>query len=275
MFGFFFKKNLCDVWDNLFYVVIVNFFSLVAIFLSALMIRFSLFTQLPEWARYPVVFSLFLVSCILVCTIAFAGGENAKSICSFNTPRYGKFFRNIISSFKDGIFMGIFIGVVVAIAVVSMPFYFRMWRPSDGSRGSFLWLIFMLVIFWFLFTTFFALQWFLPVRTMMRNGYGKCLKKCYILFIDNMGFTFGMFFVNFLNTVLTVITFGLFPGMTGIIITNMNALRLRLYKYDWIEVNPGLTPEERKNVPWEDLLAKDRKTLGPRSFKTFVFPWKE
>ena len=52
-------------------------------------------------------------------------------------------------------------------------------------------------------------------------------------------------------------------------------IRLLLYKYDWIEVNPGLSAKERKNVPWNDLLAKDRKLLGPRTLKGFFFPWKE
>ena len=47
------------------------------------------------------------------------------------------------------------------------------------------------------------------------------------------------------------------------------------YKYDWIEVNPGLSAKERKNVPWNDLLAKDRKLLGQRTLKGFFFPWKD
>ena len=64
-------------------------------------------------------------------------------------------------------------------------------------------------------------------------------------------------------------------GMTGVIFTNVNALRICLYKYDWLEVNPGISLEQRKNVPWEDLIAKDRKTLGPRTLKGFIFPWKE
>ena len=63
--------------------------------------------------------------------------------------------------------------------------------------------------------------------------------------------------------------------MTGIMITNMNAFRLRMYKYDWLEVNPDLTMEERKDVPWDALIAKDKKTLGPRPLKSFIFPWKE
>lgn len=271
MFGFFFKKNLCDVWDNLFYVVIVNFFSLVSLFFSFVALRAVFFSQLSDAARYPVLFVVFLAACVLVCTIAFAGGENAYTAACFNSPRYGKFFRNILPSLKDGLFTGLFIGILATVAGVSLPFYFKMWNSSH----SYIWLGFMILIFWFVVTTFFALQWFLPIRVIMKNGYLKCLKKCYILFFDNLGFTFGLAGLNFLNILLTAFTFGLYPGMTGIIFTNVNALRMRLYKYDWLEVNPDLTMEERKNVPWDDLIAKDVKTLGKRTLKGFIFPWKE
>lgn len=275
MFGFYFKKNLCDVWDNIFYVVITNFFALLSFFIVFALFKFELSMNLAQEYAKLVYFATFLFSCVLVCTVAFTGGKNAFNAANFNTPRYGDFFGNFLPSIKDGLFAGIFIGMVSLVGSVSIPFYFRMWKPADGSTGSILWLAFIVVIFWFLVTTFFAMQWFIPVRVIMKNGYFKCLKKCYILFIDNMSFTFGMFGVNILNLLLTVVTFGLFPGMTGIIFTNMNALRMRLYKYDWIEVNPDLTPEERRNVPWDDLIAKDMKTLGPRPLKSFIFPWKE
>ena len=275
MFGFFFKKNLCDVWDNIFYVVIVNFFSLIALSVTAFAMKVEFFSKIPEIYRYPVLFVTFIAGCILICTIAFAGSENAVAAANFNSPRYGNFFKRILPSFKDGAFSGLFIGLVATVACVSLPFYYRMWRPSDGSNGSPLWLVFMVMIFWFILTTVFAFQWFLPVRAIMKNNYLKCLKKCYIIFFDNMIFTFWVTFVNFLNTLLTLVTFGLYPGMTGVIFTNVNALRICLYKYDWLEVNPGISLEQRKNVPWEDLIAKDRKTLGPRTLKGFIFPWKE
>ena len=74
---------------------------------------------------------------------------------------------------------------------------------------------------------------------------------------------------------LTIITFGLIPGLNGINLTCTNALRLLLYKYDWIEVNPTLTRKEQKDVPWDDLLVNDRRTLGPRTLRSFIFPWKD
>lgn len=271
MFGFFFKKNLCDVWDNLFYVVVCNFFSLIALFISYLLFIFAYSCPFSGVARAALMLASVMAGCILICSVGFAAGKNAAKIANFNAPRYSEFFREILSSLKSSALLGLFLGALICIAAVSLPFYLRMWSSSK----NFVWFVFMILIFWFLVTTFFALQWFLPIRSLMNNGFKKCLKKSYIIFLDNIGFTFALSFVNLLNLLLTVFTFGLYPGMTGIVITNTNALRLLLYKYDWIEVNPGLSAKERKNVPWNDLLAKDRKLLGPRTLKGFIFPWKE
>lgn len=275
MFGFFFKKNLCDVWDNLFYVVITNFFSLILIALACVAVYFETYLNVNRvWVK-PLMLGTFTLFSILACTLTFAGGENAYGIAKYNSPKYASFFKGFIKSFKDGLSLGLFIGIVAAIAFVSIPFYFSMWKPEDGSTGSIVWLGFIILIFWFLVATFFALQWYMPIRISMKNGFFKCLKKSYLLLLDNLGFTFALALVNFLNLLITLFTFGLCPGLTGIIITNMNALRLRMYKYDWLEVNPGLSMQERKDVPWDELLAKDKKTLGPRPLKSFIFPWKE
>ena len=75
-------------------------------------------------------------------------------------------------------------------------------------------------------------------------------------------------------------TFLIVPGLNGILLSSTKALRLRLYKYDWIEKMSGTDPEfennrdKRNEVPWDELLADDKESLGPRKLSSFVFPWK-
>jgi putative membrane protein len=65
------------------------------------------------------------------------------------------------------------------------------------------------------------------------------------------------------------------PGVSGVILAYNNALRLRMYKYDWLETQSGLSRKDaRRRIPWDELLAEDKETLGPRDFKSFIFPWK-
>jgi len=111
---------------------------------------------------------------------------------------------------------------------------------------------------------------------LMHNNFKKCLKKCFIVFFDNTGFSIFMAFYNLVMIVLSVFFVGFVPSLAGILIADTNAMRLRLYKYDYLEEHPELkTKKERKQIPWEELLYDDKETLGPRNFKSFFFPWRE
>jgi hypothetical protein len=57
-------------------------------------------------------------------------------------------------------------------------------------------------------------------------------------------------------------------------------------KYDWLEENakePALAGEaadpaakpKRPQIPWDALLIDERERTGTRSFKSFIFPWKD
>lgn len=275
MFGFFLKKNFCDVWDNMFHLVILNLFLLACTAASVAFVIFSVYIPGPEEIKVLYQIVAFFIACALLGVLVFAEGENAAKIADFGTPKLKDYFLNIVPSIKDGAAFGLFIGILTAVATVSVPFYFRVWIPADGSEGSVIGLVLLMVVFWAVFITVMALQWFLPIRSIMHNPFIKCLKKCYILFFDNAGFTFALFLSNIVRLIITCFTLGIIPSINGITLANTNALRLRLYKYDWIEVNPGLTKEQLKQVPWDELLQNDKNTLGPRKLKSFFFPWKD
>ena len=110
----------------------------------------------------------------------------------------------------------------------------------------------------------------------MHNDFKKCLKKSFIIFFDNAGFSVFMLLYNTVLLAMSVFLFFLLPSAAGITLALTNALRLRLYKYDWLENHPELkTRKEQKNIPWDELLQNDKDMVGHRSFKSFIFPWKE
>ncbi len=218
-----------------------------------------------------LIMALGFVFSMILGMFYFAESTNVEKVANFGSAKFGVYFRELIPSIKIGALYGLFVALLVSVAVVSIPFYMR----SFASSHNFVWLLFAAFIFWFELVTMLSLQWFLPVYALMRNPFLKCLKKSYILFFDNAGFSLALAFVNLLNIVLTILTVGMLPGIHGISLTCTNALRLRLYKYDWYEVNPGMTKEQRRDVPWDDLIANDKKTLGPRKWKSFLFPWKD
>lgn len=269
MFRFFLKKIFIDIWDNLFYIVVCNLISIVAVIVSYLV--FSLVYNLPFegiWKLLLVLLSV-IFGCVLCFSLGFAQGSNALKIANFSVPRYRNYFSAFKESFKDAALFGILIGFVTVVLTVSMSYYLDRWI----NTRSYIWLFFLAFLFWLVVATILAFQWLLPLRSMLHNNLLKCIKKSYIVLLDNTGFTLAVALIDILNIVLTVVTFGLFPGMSGLVIINTNAMRILMYKYDWIEVNPNLTRKEQKNVPWDDLLAKDKRLAG--TIKELFFPWRK
>jgi len=275
MTGFWFKKNLFDGWDNLFHMIVPNIVMYASILLGVLAgVGINELPVMDAWKNI-ILFVAAFVFCGVLFVFVFAEGDNCALIANFESASLKNYFKNIVPSIKDGMLFGLLMAMIVAILCISFPFYYRIWVPSDGSKGSVVGLILMIFVFWFVVICLLSLQWFLPIRSLMHNGFRKCLRKSFILFFDNPGFTLVVALNNVLLIALSVICIGLVPGFTGVVLANTNALRLRLYKYDWYEVNPDLSDQERKQVPWDELLANDRETIGPRKFRNLLFPWKD
>lgn len=267
MFGFFLKKNFCDIWDNLFHTIVVNLMNGVVFGIACLIIFMTSYVPGGEVALNVLSYLAILVSCILISIFTFAEGENALKAVSYESPKFSLLFKNIVPCIKDGALFGVFVTILICVAFTSIPYYL--------GQGSLLGIFMMAVVFWIELISILSLQWFLPIRSIMHNNFLKCLKKCYIIFMDNIFFTIGVGLVNVVNLFVTVFSLGILNGPATMAITTSEALRLRLYKYDWLEVNPDLTKEQRADVPWKELLENDRNILGPRGWKSFIFPWKE
>ena len=275
MFKFFFKKNFADIWDNLFHLVIVNL-TYVALGVLAFFSLYGIYKINMDVARKNLVMLLVIIlASVIVHIFVFAEGRNCEMISKYEKPKLKNYFSSIKSSIKDGALYGLFVAILFCVAIVSIPYYFRMWLPEDGTEGNFAGLLLMSLVFWAELISALALQWFLPVRNLLHNNFKKCLKKSYILFFDNVGFSLALGLINLLNIIISVFTMGLVPGLSGMQVSVTDALHLRIYKYDWYEVNPGMTKEQRKEIPWDDLLVNDKKLLGKRTLKNFLFPWKD
>jgi len=45
-----------------------------------------------------------------------------------------------------------------------------------------------------------------------------------------------------------------------------------MYKYDYLEAEADA---DRKHIPWDELLYEERESVGNRSLKNMIFPWKD
>ena len=263
MIGFLIKKNFCDGWDNLLSLFITNiiiiFLAVAIAFLNIVASELGLIIQILT----------IILSTIIVSIFIFAYGETAAQIANFNGIRIFAFFKEIPKVLKDAFLFGLMLSLVVMISLYAIHYYFT-------QMGGYLGFFIGAAICWILIFFLLAMIWFIPIRSLMHNNFKKCLKKSFIILFDNTAFTLFVALYDLVLIAFTVLFVGLMPSISGILIANTNALRLRLYKYDYLEEHPELVgKKDRKKIPWEDLIYDDREALGPRKLKSFLFPWKE
>jgi hypothetical protein len=97
-----------------------------------------------------------------------------------------------------------------------------------------------------------------------------------VIFFDNTGFCLFSLVINALFTVLIISC----PCWSLLYLDE--ALRLRILKYDWLDARASeqqsgqYEPGRRRiPIPWNELLAEEKEKTGERSWRSFLFPWKE
>ena len=262
MFGFILKKNFCDGWDNLISVILSN---LVFLFTGIGLVFLNAFASKSDILALLGI----LISCVVLSVLLFAYSDSAAHIANFEGVHLLDIFKQIPGALKDGALFGLMNAAVFLISSFSIRYYIV-------DSGTLIGFAIGCLIFWVDFFYLLAMQWFIPIRALMHNNFKKCFKKSFIILFDNTGFSLLMGIYNLILIALSVVCIGFFPSMAGLLIANTNALRVLLYKYDYLEEHPELkTKSERRQIPWDDLLAEDRDILGPRPIRSFLFPWKD
>jgi len=255
--GFFIKKAFFDGWDNLIGLVLFNLGYIALVLLSLICLSFGT-------ANLALSLALFLP--ILLLNSFYSGAVN--NCCH----SYSAFKRDSWANFKEGFarnarhallhFMVTLVQLVVALFVI--PFYM--------SMGTFLGLAVSVLMFWLEVFLLLALCYYWPLTAYLPGDRPlKTLRKCFLIFGDNMGFSLFFALYRIMMLAITVLTCGFIPGFAGMALANQDAIRLLMKKYDYLEENPEAN---RKDIPWDELLWDDRESVGPRSLKNMIFPWK-
>ncbi|HOC30458.1 MAG TPA: hypothetical protein PKH40_12315 [Treponemataceae bacterium] len=261
MIGFFIKKAFYDGWDNLLAILVMNVAILAVAFGGWFLAGATIFFVPLSLAMLALTAAaegvLFLSVSVLMARVA-----------NYQSFSFSDIGAALSSSWKHGALFGLLIAAIVFICSVAFPYYFAL--------ANMLGLALSIIIFWVAVVVALSLQWFLPIRSQLDSNFGKCLKKSFIIFFDNPGFSLFMFFYSLILAALSMVMVMLMPGFAGMILAHNNAFRLRMYKYDWLEEHPEIDIRTaRKAVPWAELLAEDDDTVGHRTFKSFIFPWKD
>ena len=287
MIGFLIRKNFYDLWDNMFRIILLNLG-----FIVSLAIPIFLPKYIPSTAFSIVMFAAGLFWC---CIYLSASALSVKAVSDYGSFGFADFWANLKAGWKPGVIMGILALVIVpiipgtpnvpaaqeaaeaiqegSVSLIPLIQYIIMFYLNMSSIVG---LLLAAVIFWTFLIAFISLQFFFAIRARLDTKPIKIIKKCFIIFFDNPAFAVFVLLHTIVTLVLSTLFAFLIPGPAGILLFFDEALRLRLMKYDWLEANPETEPgKKRRQIPWDAILIDEREKTGTRSFKSFIFPWKD
>ena len=259
MFFLLLKKSFFDAWDNLGALIICN---LAFIFISALGLMPML--KILETGEISGGLILVLLVPLLFVTLGVISSFMSQ-IADYQRLSWGDLPEAIQSTWKNSLIISLITMVFFSMSVFGMVYY--------TSLKSVLGLAASALLFWISVGVFFTLIWFFPVRNRLTGGFRKSLRKSALIMFDNLFLTIILSVIVIpVNLLLWPMTaFGAF-GPAGIQLYLNAALRLLLFKYDWLE---GNQEADRKDVPWYELLVEEKERVGKRTLKGMIFPWKE
>lgn len=260
MIGFLLRKTFYDLWDNIFRIVFINlgFIALAAFF-------FFLTASASRFFDFFALEAALSVFGILVCSIYLAAAAiSVRSISDYGSFGFVDFLKNFKAAWPAGLTMGFVVLFLFLGAFVIIQFYLGI--------NSLFGLALAAIVFWLTIFALLAFQFYFSAYSRLGSKIIKSFKKCAIISMDNSGFSVFLFLHNAVVLIFSFVLVLLFPGPAGVLLYIDEALRLRLLKYDWLEANPEA---DRRKIPWDVLLMEEREKTGTRSFKDFIFPWKD
>ncbi len=257
MFFFLIKKAFFDMWDNMLTVFIANF-GFVLIVGGCL--------YLPYLLSFSPGLSYMGVAIAIAVFFLYTGAASliAREIANYQSVSFRDFWNNIKKVWKPSLVISGITVVQVFILMVAFPFYLNM--------GGLLGVAAISIIFWVSVLWWVASQFYFPIISRLDERIGKALRKCFIVFFDNTGFSIMLAVGSIAILVISGFTAFLLPGVMSLLIWHQVALKLRLLKYDYLEENPDA---DKKKIPWDALLIDDKDRVGHRTLRGMIFPWKE
>jgi hypothetical protein len=260
MIGFLIKKTFYDLWDNLFRFILLNLGFIVSLAVPIL---------LPGLMPSPIIAAVIAAIGIIWCFVYLAAAAiTVKAVSDYGVFNFADFLANLKKGWPAGIIVGLAVFSFFIVIRLIIPFYLDM--------GNMVGMLLAGLLFWTLVLTVISFQFFFAIRARLDSKPLKIIKKCFIIFFDNPGFSIFSALYTLVTMIVSFIFALLIPGPAGLLLFLDEGLRLRLMKYDWLEANPP-TPDspKRRPIPWDALLIEEREKTGTRTLRNLIFPWKD
>ncbi|MFA5570660.1 MAG: hypothetical protein ACOX0W_08005 [Sphaerochaetaceae bacterium] len=257
MIRVFIKKAFFDGWDNLITLVLFN---------VAHLLVFAALYGAWELLDSSLLLATLAVVGVLVLYSLFSGVTSSLllEVVHYRKVDFSSFSETFSTMIKHSLVYALAL-IVLGAMIFVISFYFLI--------GHLIGTIIAFMLVWVSLLTLLALSYYFPLAIFMKqDGPLKTLKKSYIIAIDNIGFSVFFGIYRLFNMIISLFFATTLPGFSGDVLSQMVALKLLLYKYDYLEENPDA---HRKHIPWESLLVEEEELIGERSIKGMIFPWRD
>lgn len=259
VFGFLIKKAFFDWWDAFLPATVVNLGFVLVLLVPSLLP--SAVVGFGAVAAYAV----FVPSVLLV--FVYLGGVSAVAheIAEYRSVSWSAFAGGVRASIPVALSFGGIAIVHVALLIVAVPVYVI-------ELGGMVGMLALSILFWISLAWFLAALFIFPASRRLAARPRTALSRAFMFALDNPLFAFATAIVGVVMMVASVFTALLIPGIVGLFVLLEDAMKLRMYRYDWLRENPT---GKRRDVPWDELLYDDRDRIGKRSLRGMIFPWKD
>lgn len=256
MFSLLIRKTFYNYWDNFFPFLIIN---AAFVLLTGTPLFLLLGTGSLKLGAAAVTVTLFL-GAFLFGSIGPAGYEIARHR-SWSLSRLPQ---DLVRSIKSKLLLGLLWLIEGVSLLLIIPFYF-----STGNLFGFALGVFFA---WGMLFLGIALQFYLPLLHWQENTPLQALKKSFFIMFANPGPALGLFFGSLMIAVLSFFTLFMFLGPAALLLWQTNGTYYLLLRHQHIEAGEGAV---EKPFPWRQVLEEESETVGRRSLKNLIFPWKD
>lgn len=210
--------------------------------------------------------ALFLAAVIVLVLALYIGvaALMTRDIANYQSPELGKIPEYFKQSWKASCMFGGVVILQVLMFIIVIPWYLSLKTLFGLAVAS---LLFWINVAWWL-----AGQYYFPILGQLDTKITKIFRKSFLFLFDNLFFTIALAIGMVILMLLSGLVVFLMPGLGTILLWHQIALKLRLYKYDYLEAHPNAN---RRKIPWQELLHEDQERVGKRTLRGLIFPWKE
>lgn len=265
MLVFVLKKWFFDLWDNLFRIVLLNLGMLLGMVPAVLVLGVD---SLSVAAKVAVV----CLNLLWLCAYLAACSRLLQPVTDGRELEVSGLAAALRRSWLHGLVLALAWSGLAVLAGLTVQAFGASGEGSLVFGSDVIFLLLNGLLFWLVLGVILCLLFFLPAASRLGEKPARAICRSAMFVLDNPLFSLLLLCMVLAGLAASAFLAFLLPGPLGMLLFVEEAFRLRLLKYDYLQQN-GVQRLGRHE--WKRILSAEKETLGNRSLRNLLFPWKD